>query len=220
MGSSFFSFNHSLAAAAAPAGASGFAVADGSSRLLFGVFLLLLLLLMLVLCEGPCQLPLEVMTNVQKELIDFHGWGLSVMEMVDSFSPCCCCCCCCCPCCCCCSPCCCCCCCCPFPFVFVCMCGCVSAALAAASAAAAAAATWSIYYICACVCVGLSLLNVSVGVCLFVAAVVVYRATVVFISRRFSLTQRRLRRSSWSFLLLILFFSCLEEPLPSSPLPP
>ncbi|CDJ39441.1 phosphoserine aminotransferase, putative [Eimeria tenella] len=30
---------------------------------------------------GPCQLPVEVMEDVQRELVDFRGWGISVMEM-------------------------------------------------------------------------------------------------------------------------------------------
>ncbi|OEH76484.1 putative phosphoserine aminotransferase [Cyclospora cayetanensis] len=30
---------------------------------------------------GPCQLPIEVLEDVQKEIADYNGWGISVLEM-------------------------------------------------------------------------------------------------------------------------------------------
>ena len=32
-------------------------------------------------CAGPCTLPLAVLEEVQSELLDFHGAGMSVIEM-------------------------------------------------------------------------------------------------------------------------------------------
>ncbi|HEV2951355.1 MAG TPA: aminotransferase class V-fold PLP-dependent enzyme, partial [Actinomycetota bacterium] len=32
-------------------------------------------------CAGPCTLPVSVLEEVQSELLDFHGSGMSVIEM-------------------------------------------------------------------------------------------------------------------------------------------